>query len=239
MIAAEDIFEKHVFFSRSKERTVFSTVLERVFPLQLDSIRLEWEDRPDETFSSINERTQKILMNLPQIDRLQGFTGEFAQGGTFALHGGSFGITIPSDQYNFELIDSLKNFLSPIFPVNVFQNPYIWGVNLFDTYDRDHFFEIRRFSARSRLLEDPEVDIFRRDDGIIMKLRFHLKADFELDEGIRFLEELSWSLLEAFRKRAYEGLEVLHMYCTALPAFRRLEPRTKLGRELKSLLKDH
>jgi hypothetical protein len=37
-------------------------------------------------------------------------------------------------------------------------------------------------------------------------------------------------------KRNYEGLEVLHLYCTDKPTFRRHEPRTKLGKDIKSIL---
>lgn len=239
MTDADTIFEKHAFFSTGKFRTIYTDVLERVFSLQLADIFVEYADQPDERFSSLNDRTMKILLNMPKPEKITRIEGHFADGGEFSLIGGMLAISVLSDQYNYDLIEAMKNFLSPLFPVCVFQNPYIWGVNLYQPYERDLFFEARRFAARSRLLEDPEVDIFRRDDGIIYKFRFHLKNEMELDEGIRFLEPIFVNLLEALQKGALEGIEVLHLYCTDRSTFRTFSPRTKMGKELKGILGDN
>lgn len=232
------IHEKFAFFSARKERETLFRVLETVIALPLDIIQVEYRDRPDERFTNFNDRSKKILMNLDHTDKIERVSGSFDGGGDFELKGGTFTIIIPSDQYNFEVIDSMRRILSPVFPLCIFQNPYIWGVDCYQEYERDRFFELRGYTYRSQRLEEPQVDIFRRDEGVITKFRFHLKEQESTDEGIRFLHGIFTEMLESLAKRAYEGIEVLHRYCTDRPQFRRLEPRTKLGIKIKSMLYD-
>ena len=238
MTEPEQVFEKYVFFSSRKEREVFANVIQTILPMSLDAIDLAYSDNPNETFNHINERTQKILQGHPHPEEIQAMTGAFADGGEFELRGGALSIIISADRYNFELIDSMKHFLSPVFSTCIFRNQYIWGVDLYENYSRELLFETRIFASRSPLLEDPEIDIFRRDDGIIYKFRFNTRERFSTDDGIHFLAPVFMSLAESLRKKMYEGLEILHKYCTDKPQFRKLEPRTKIGREIKSLLSD-
>ncbi|NLI75308.1 MAG: hypothetical protein GX442_02555 [Candidatus Riflebacteria bacterium] len=239
MTEPDQVFEKYGFFSSRKGREIFSHVLETLLPLSVDEVTITYSDRPDESFRHINDRTRKILVNHPDSDKIDTIVGTFADGGSFELRGGTLTISVSSDQYNFDLVDSMKRFLSPVFPVCVFQNPYIWGVDLYEGYTRELFFETRAFIARNPHLEEPEIDIFRRDDGIIYKFRFHPREELSVDEGIRHLAPFFMDLGQALRKRMYEGLEVLHTYCTEKASFRRLEPRTKIGRDVKSILSDH
>lgn len=232
------IHEKFVFFSARKERETLSTVLDMILTLAIDRLTIDYRDRPSEEYRHFNDRTKKIVRNLEHADKVEGLVGEFSGGGLFELRGSALTITIPSDQYNFEVIDSMRRILSPILPLCIFQNPYIWGIDLYEAYERDRFFETRRFTFRSQHLEDPQIDIFRRDEGIIYKFRFHLANDPEVDEGFRFLHPLFDDLAESLAKRSYEGLEVLNLYCADRPAFRRFEPRTKLGVRIKSMLFD-
>lgn len=234
----DQVFEKYAFFSTRKVREVWGNVLGNLLTLSVDEITITYSDRPDEFFHHINDRTCKILLNHPDPEKIESLQGVFTDGGVFELRGGVLTITIPSDQYNFELVDNMKRFLSPVFPTCVFQNPYIWGVDLYEDYSRELFFESRVFTARSQHLEEPEIDIFRRDDGIIYKFRFFTREEMTMDEGFRLLAPLFMALGESLRKRMLEGLEVLHLYCTDKPAFRRLEPRTKIGRDIKAILSD-
>ncbi|HEY9072000.1 MAG TPA: hypothetical protein VIV61_17200 [Candidatus Ozemobacteraceae bacterium] len=231
-----DIFEKYVFFSSRKDREIQANVLETILVMPLGRVTVTWSDRPDEEYTTFNDRTRKILLNLDKPDRIESIRGEFELGGTFELRGRELSIAIPAEQYNYEVVDSMKRFLSPIFPLCVFKNPYIWGVDLYEDYERDHFFSVRQYSARSQHLEDPELDIFRRDGGIVYKLRFHLREEQPIDTGIHHLFPLFEGLLDSLGKRAYEGLEVMHRYCTDRAAFRQVEPRTKLGKDLKAVL---
>lgn len=231
-----DIFEKYVFFSSRKDREILANVLETILAMPLERLTITRSDRPDEEFVTFNDRTRKILQNLEKPERIEAVRGDFELGGMFELRGGELAITIPAEQYNYEVVDAMKRFLSPIFPMCVFKNPYIWGVDLYEDYEREHFFAVRRFGSRSQHLEDPEVDIFRRDDGIVYKLRFHLREEELIEPGIHHLAPLFEGLLDSLGKRAYEGLEVLHRYCTDRSSFRLVEPRTKLGRDIKSVL---
>ena len=135
----------------------------------------------------------------------------------------------------------MRKILSPVFPICIFKNPYIWGVDLYEDYSRECFFETRNFAFRSQHLEDPQIDIFRRDDGIIFKLRFHLNQDLQcldMDEGVKFLQPIFKDLSDCIKKRSYEGIEVLSHYCTNKAEFRRFETRTKLGHKIKSMIND-
>ncbi len=238
MSESTEIFEKYAFFSTRKEREIFATVLEAMITMPLSRVGVRYTDQPDQEFDHLNDRAKKILLNLEKPERVEAIEGDFSDGGQFELRNGALSILIPSDQYNFELVDFMKRFLSPIFPLCVFRNPYIWGVDLYVDYEREQFFQTRAFIARSKILEEPEIDIFRRDNGIIFKFRFHPKEEFETDAGIKFLAPLFLDMTEAIRKRNFEGVEVLHVYCTDRKNFRRFEARTKLGRDVKAALSE-
>jgi len=150
MTEPEQVFEKYVFFSSRKEREVFANVIQTILPMSLDAIDLAYSDNPNETFNHINERTQKILQGHPHPEEIQAMTGAFADGGEFELRGGALSIIISADRYNFELIDSMKRFLSPVFPTCIFRNQYIWGVDLYENYSRELLFETRIFARRPR-----------------------------------------------------------------------------------------
>lgn len=236
MNQAGTILEQHLFISQRKERDVFTNVFERVFTYPVSDIEVAYSDKPSEHYSTINNRTKKILLGIDKPEKIECIQGSFIDGGTFRLVNGNLEFQVLEHEYNYELIDSFKNFLSPVFPVWLFRNPYIWGATIYETYDRQHFFEVRKFSARSQLLEQPEVDIYQRDDGIIHKYRFFTKDEFEPEEGLRFLTPYFTMLKESLRKRNYEVLEVFNLYCTDIAAFRRCDPRTKPGKEIKSIL---
>jgi hypothetical protein len=234
------VHEKYFFFSERKETEVYQSALDMLLSLQLDQVEIEYPDKPDEQFSHINERNKKILLSLPGNGKITSIHGEFSQGGFFDLKGGALSITMPQEQYNFEVVDSMRKLLTPTFPLCIFQNPYIWGVDLCEPYEREKFFETRSFTVRSQHLEDPQIDIFRRDDGIIFKLRFHLQEDHAaigIDEGVKLLYPIFCDFQDCLKKRSYEGLELLHLYCTDSPAFRRFSPRTKMAIRIKSLLR--
>lgn len=231
-----EIIESHIFISSRKEREIYLSVFQKIFTFPVDDILVEYEDRPDEHYSTINDRTKTILINIAKPEKITCISGHFSEGGSFRLQNGNLYVTMREIEYNYELLESLKNFLNPTFPLWIFKNPYIWGVTIYEPYERQHFFETRKFSNRSRLLEEPEVDIYRRDDGIIHKYRFFLREDIETEEGMRFLEPYFKNLIESLSKRNYEGLEVLSLYCTDKSAFRKFEPRTKQGKEIKSIL---
>lgn len=233
-----EIHEKFAFFSARKERETLFRVLETVLALPLEIVQIEYRDRPDERFTNFNDRSKKILMNLDHTDKIERVTGSFEGGGDFELKGGTFTIIVPGDQYNFEVIDSMRRILSPVFPMCIFQNPYIWGVDCYQEYERERFFETRTYTYRSQRLEEPQIDIFRRDEGVITKFRFHLREIEEVDEGIKFLHGIFTEMLDSLHKRGYEGLQVFHLYCTDRPQFRRFDPRTKLGIKIKSMLYD-
>lgn len=235
-----EIFEKYVFFADRKEDAL-NSVLEGIFSLSIDRVAVEFADRPDEEFTHINERTKKIILSLPSPGKIKRVYGEFTQGGTYEWKSGTLSISIPPDHYNFEVVDSMRKILSPTFPICIFRNPYIWGVDLYEDYNRERFFTTRTFITRTQLLEDPQIDIFRRDDGVIFKLRFHLSeklGEMAVDEGIKMLYPVFSDLLDCLKKGYFEGLEVLHLYCTNLPDFRKFDPRTKMGHKIKSLLKE-
>lgn len=231
-----EILEKHVFISKRKEREIYLTVFNKIFTFPIANISIEYEDRPDDYYSTINNRIKTILLNLSQPEKITCISGNFCDGGSFKLQNGNLYFTIREDEYNYELLETLKNFLNQTFPLWIFKNPYIWGVTIYEPYERQHFFDVRNFSKRSRLLEEPEVDIYRRDNGIIHKYRFFMREEMEIEEGMRYLEPYFWSLIESLNKRNYEGLEVLSIYCTNKNAFRKFEPRTKIGKEIKSML---
>lgn len=231
-----EVIERHVFISNRKEREIYLSVFEKIFSFSVSDISVEYEDQPDETYPTINDRTKKILLNISKPEKISCISGIFDDGGSFRLQNGNLHVLVKEDEYNYELLESLKNFLGPTFPLWIFKNPYIWGVTIYEPYERQHFFDARNFSFRSRLLEEPEVDIYRRDDGVIHKYRFFTREELDPEEGMKYLESYFKSMLEGLKKRNYEGLEVLHLYCTDKATYRKFEPRTKLGKDIKSIL---
>lgn len=233
-----EIYEKHVFLCTHKGQEALGQLLDQLLTLQLAEINLRFEDRPDQLIDNFSSRSIKILRDEVHAGRLRQLDGCFDGGGCFAFAGGRMTFAMPNEDWNYEVIDSLKNFLSPLFPIALLRNPFIWGITLYLPYTRETLFATRVFSKRSQHLEDPEVDVFRRDEGIVIKLRFHLRDETaDMDRGIRMLEDLAYMMMEAIDRRNYEGLEMLQTLCQDPASFRRHEPRTKLGRELKSLVK--
>ena len=229
------ILETHMFFSNRKNKDIFKNTLEKVFAFPTENISVEFEDRPDEFYKTINDRTKKILFSIPKPEKISKIEGVFIDGGSFKLENSNLTFLVHEDEYNYELLDSMKNVLGPIFPLWMFRNPYIWGATLFDDYERQHFFDSRNYSVRSQKLEEPEIDIYRRDNGIIFKARFFAKQSFDV-EGLKTLATVFQNLRDSLLKRNYEGLEVLQTYVTNKSAFKHMEPRTKQAKELKSIL---
>lgn len=173
---------------------------------------------------------------MPSPEKIECFSGSFAEGGEFRLQNGNFHVSVSETEYNYYLVDNLKNFLCPVFALWLFKNPYIWGATLCEDYERQHFFDSRNYSVRSRLLEEPEIDIYRRDNSIIYKFRFFTKEEYETEEGIKAIAPYFKEMRIGLLKRNYECLEVFNLYCTDKAKFRKFEPRTKLGKDIKSLL---
>lgn len=236
MSHSSEVIERHVFISNRKEREIYLSVFEKIFTFQISDVSVEYVDQPDVTYSNINDRTKKILLNIAKPEKITCISGVFDDGGSFRLQHGNLHVLVREDEYNYELLESLKTFLGHTFPLWIFKNPYIWGATLYEPYDRQHFFEERNFSFRSRRLEEPEIDIYRRDDGIIHKYRFFTREELDQEEGMKYLESYFKSMIDGLKKRNYEGLEVLHLYCTDKRAFRKMEPRTKLAKDIKSIL---
>lgn len=239
MDETKQISEKHVFFSARKEVETMGAFLETLLMLPVHSLAVQYTDRPEQVFGTFNARSKKLILSLSDPQKIERIHGEFTEGGCFELRSKSFSITISADEYNFEVIDTMRQVLSPIFPLCIMRNPYIWGVDLYLNYERESFFELRKFTFRSQKLEEPQIDVFRRDDGIIFKIRFHLREEHNeitIDRGLKMIHEVFEELLEAIKKGSYESLEVILVYCNDLPAFRRFEPRTKIGQRVKSLL---
>lgn len=236
MNESDPIIEQHIFMSDRKRHEVYHTAFEQIFTFPVADIIVEYSDQPSEVYSTINDRTKKILVNLPKPDKITCISGRFSDGGDFKLQSCNLHVSIRESEYNYDLISNLKSFHSPVFPLWMFRNPYIWGVNIYEDYERQHFFDVRNYSARSQLLEEPEVDIYRRDDGVIHKYRFFMRESCEPEEGLKLLAPYFTSMRQGLLKRNYEGLEVLHMYCTNRSGFRKHEPRTKLGKDIKSVL---
>ncbi|NCB39159.1 MAG: hypothetical protein EOM80_10340 [Erysipelotrichia bacterium] len=231
------ILETHLFISDRKDREIYQNVFDRVFMFPVADIEVEYTDQPNASYATINDRTKKILLSIPKPEKISCIRGRFIDGGEFKLQNSNLHICIQESGYNYDLIESLKNFLSPVFPLWLFRNPYIWGATIYEDYERQHFFDVRTYSIRSRLLEEPEVDIYRRDNGIIHKYRFFTNETFsDPEEGLKSIAPYFENLRQGLQKRNYEGLEILHIYCTDKPAFRKSEPRTKLGKDIKSIL---
>lgn len=235
-----EIFETYVFVALRKEG-LLNAMLDTMLSLAVQSIDIEYSDRPSQEFRHFNERAKKIISSLPAPHKVERIKGEFDQSGSFEMKGSALTISIPADNYNFEVVDSMRRFLSPTFPLCIFQNPYIWGVDLYADYDRDLFFGTRVFTSRSQLLEEPQIDIFRRDDGIIYKFRFHLKdelAHLGFDQGFKVLCPIFEELYECIKRGNYEGIEILNVYCTDRARFRHLNTRTKIGQKIKAILNE-
>ncbi len=231
------VLETHMFFSSRKDKDIFKNTLERVFVFPVEDISVEFEDRPDEFYKTINERTKKILFSIPKPEKITKVEGGFSEGGTFRLQNNALTIEVREDEYNYELLDSMKNVLGPIFPLWMFKNPYIWGATFYDDYERQHFFDSRKFSIRSQKLEEPELDIYRRDNGIIYKARFFTKEEYETPEdGLKALAVVFQNLRECLVKRSYECLEVLFTYCSDKTAFKKMDPKTKPAKDIKAVL---
>ncbi len=233
-----DIYEKHVFVCAKKGQDTLDAMLEQLLMQSLSELIFCFDDRPDERFDNFSSRSLKIIKDAIHGGKLTTMGGSFSSGGCFSYSGGRLTYAIPTEDYNFEVVDSLKNLLSPLFPIALLRNPFIWGITLYLPYTRERLFDTRNFSHRSQLLEEPEVDIFRRDEGVIYKLRFHLRDEpATMDDGIKELERTAIDMREAVERRNYEGLEMLNRLCVDAAGFRRYDPRTKLGRELKQLVR--
>lgn len=231
------ILETHIFFSNRKDKDIFKNTLERAFNFSIDYISIEFEDRPDEYYRTINERTKKIILSIPKPEKITKIEGIFSDGGSFSLQNNNLTFIVHEDEYNYELLDSMKSILGPIFPLWMFKTPYIWGATLFEDYERQHFFDARNYSVRSQKLDEPELDIYRRDNGIIHKVRFFTKNTYDSDEeGLKDLAPVFQELRESLTKRNYECLEVLKNYVVDKPTFRHMEPRTKQAKDLKAIL---
>lgn len=231
------IIETHIFFSNRKDKDIFKNTLERAFAFAVENISIQFEDRPDEYYKTVNERTKKIILSIPKPEKITKIDGMFSDGGSFSLQNNNLIIIVHEDEYNYELLDSLKNILNPIFPLWLFKNPYIWGATIYEDYERQHFFDSRNYSARSQKLDEPELDIYRRDNGIIHKIRFFTKDSYESDEeGLKALAPVFQELRESLEKRNYECLEVLRNYVIDKPKFRHMEPRTKQAKDIKAIL---
>lgn len=234
----DNILEKYTFISFKKPQEIIFNVFQNIFKLSIDDIEINYSNKPSEIFSNINERIKKILLNLSDADKIEIIRGKFKDGGEFTIEKGRFSVVICEENYNYELIDNIKNLLSPVFPMCILQNSFIWGVNLYFDYSRELLFDTRRYIVKSQRLEEPEIDIFRRDNGIIYKLRFHVNEKI-LESGDCCLKQIFCvfsMLIESIQRKIYEGLETLYIYCVNKAEFRRFEPRTKIGKEIKALL---
>lgn len=237
MINESPILETHMFFSTRKDREIFKTTLEQAFNFPVENLTIEFEDRPNDFYKTINARTKKIISSIPKPEKIKKVGGIFTDGGAFKLENDILTVTVHEDEYNYELLDGMKNILSPIFPLWMFKSQYIWGATLYEEYERQHFFDSRSYSVRSQKLDEPEIDIYRRDNGIIYKARFFTSKSFDSDEEcIKNIAPAFRELREALLKRNYEGLEVFKAYVDDKPTFRHMEPRTKQAKNLKSIL---
>lgn len=231
------MIEQHVLIGDRKFKEIFNTVLDKIFGFPVSDIEIEYSDRPTEFYQTINERTKKILYSIPKPEKITSMSGRFDEGGIFKLIGSNLHIDMPETEYNYELLDSMKNFLCETFPIWLFKNPYIWGATTYEDYERQHFFEQRKYIERSLNPELPEIDIYRRDNGIICKYRFFPKDEFETTEdGFKIIASVFKEQREGLGKRNYEGMEIFNLYCADKPTFRKIEPRTKLAKTIKSLL---
>lgn len=232
-----DIIEYHLFVSESKINESFRYVFEWIFLHPVDNILIQYIDKPDEFYSTVNSRTKKILLNLDKPEKIESVTGHFSEGGQFKIIGNKLFVFMAENEYNYFLLEALKNFLGFIFPIWLFKNPYIWGANLFEQFDTGLFREVAGYVVKSKLLEEPEVEIYKRDDGLIQKFRFFVNENFETtEEGLRFLATNFSQLHQAVQKKNYEGYEVFYYYCFDRFEFRKFEPRTKIGKQIKSIL---
>ena len=123
--------QQYAFFSDRKDQETLNALLAEIIPLPLEEIRFEFPNRPNESFSHINDRNRKIILSLPGSEKISSVEGSFSDGGTFSFRGATLGIEIPTDQYNFELSEAMRKFLSPTFSICIFRNQYIWAVDLY------------------------------------------------------------------------------------------------------------
>ncbi len=231
------ILEQHTFIGNRKPREILDWALENIFYFSICNVSIEYTDSPTAYYSTVNARSKKIIQDIDKPERIVKITGSFTEGGTFELAGSYLKFVITDLEYNYDLLDNLKNFLSPIFPIWLFRSPYIWGSTLYEDYDRQHFFNVRQFSERSQSFSIPELDIYRRDNGIIYKFRFFPRKEYEtVEEGFRDFAPIFEVLRTNLQKRSYEGLEIFNLYCMDKPRFRKTEPRTKIAKEIKSML---
>lgn len=233
---SDDLLEQHLFISQSKVRDTLDCFFDKIFQYPVDQIQIEYSDKPDELYSTINNRTKKMLVNIKKPEKVVCISGRLTEGGSFKLINGNLHIEVTEQEYNYELISSLKDFLSCVFPIWLLRNPYIWGASIFEHFDKQVFYELSRYSVRSKLLEHPEVDIYRRDDGIIQKYRFFVDEDLASEEGLKYLAPFFQLLRDGLKKGNYEGIELFNQYCKDHSIFRKTEPRTKLGKKIKSML---
>ena len=64
------ILETHVFFSSRKDKDILKNTLEKAFAFPVEDISVEFEDRPDEFYKTVNDRTKKILLSIPKPEKI-------------------------------------------------------------------------------------------------------------------------------------------------------------------------
>ncbi|NLM17273.1 MAG: hypothetical protein GX221_06110 [Candidatus Riflebacteria bacterium] len=232
------LLELHVFSSSRKFRDIYKPVLETLFDCSLENISLKYADRPDEFYSNTNDRTQKILVNSPDIDKIENISGHFLYGGDFEFSRNKLTVAVDEFNYNYEMLAAIKKLLSPIFSRWIFRNQYIWGFNLYEDYDKNHFFALSEYIFRARKLETPEVDIYRHDNGIIHKYRFFTRENYmeDFSEGLKAIDDAFSGIEQAFKRGNYEPLEVLYLYVSDKNKFRKYQPRTKVAKDIQQLI---
>jgi hypothetical protein len=232
-----NILEQHLFIGNRKSREILEWSLENIFYFSIYDVSIEYTDAPTAFYSTVNDRSKKIILDIGKPERIVKISGNFTDGGNFELTGSTLKFTVLDTEYNYELLEDLKNFLGPIFPIWFFKNPYIWGSTMYEDYERQHFFEVRQYSERTQNFSDPELDIYRRDNGIIYKFRFYPRECYDvIEECFKDLTPIFETLRTNLIKRSYEGLEIFHLYCTDKVNFRRSEPRTKIAKDIKAIL---
>ena len=88
------IIETHIFFSNRKDKDIFKNTLERAFEFPVENISVQFEDRPDEFYKTINERTKKIILSISKPEKITKIEGIFSDGGSFSLQNNNLTIIV-------------------------------------------------------------------------------------------------------------------------------------------------